>query len=46
MCFQQLLQHTVEFCVECIVVEKPEGRRQRGIPGRRWKDNIRMYLKQ
>jgi hypothetical protein len=26
-------------------LEKPEGKRQLGRPGRRWEDNIRMDLK-
>jgi hypothetical protein len=29
-----------------ILVETPEWRRQVGRPGRRWKDNIRMYLRE
>jgi hypothetical protein len=28
-----------------ILVGKPEGERQRGRPGRRWDDNIRMNLR-
>jgi hypothetical protein len=29
-----------------ILVRKPEGRRARGRPRRRWEDNIRMDLKE
>jgi hypothetical protein len=28
-----------------ILVEKPEGKRPRGRPGRRWEDNIQMNLR-
>jgi hypothetical protein len=27
------------------LVEKSEGRRPHGIPGRSWEDNIKMYLR-
>jgi len=29
-----------------VLVEKPEGRRPRGRPRRRWEDNIRMDLRE
>jgi len=33
-------------CVYRVWVGKPEGKRQLGIPRRRWKDNIKMDLQE
>jgi len=45
MTFKTILAHTGgRRVVYRVLVGRPEGKRRLGKPGRKWKDNIKMYL--